>query len=78
MPRVDCSNASLPDKLSRLVDKYSIPPGLLQLELTETAYMDNPDFVNNMICDLLKRWFLIMKDDFGSGFYSLNTIKEIK
>ena len=42
MSRVDCSNASLPDKLSRLVDKYSIPPGLLQLELTETAYMDNP------------------------------------
>lgn len=78
MSRVDCSNASLPDKLSRLVDKYSIPPGLLQLELTETAYMDNPDFVNNMICELRKRGFRIMMDDFGSGFSSLNTLKDIQ
>lgn len=78
MSRVDCSNAGLPDKLTRLVRKYDISPGLLQLELTESAYMDNPDFVNNMICELRKRGFWIMMDDFGSGFSSLNTLKDIQ
>lgn len=78
MSRVDCSNAGLPDKLTRLVRKYDISPGLLQLELTESAYMDNPDFVNNMICELRKRGFRIMMDDFGSGFSSLNTLKDIQ
>lgn len=78
MSRVDCSNANLPDRLSWLVKKYDIPPGLLQLELTETAYMDNPEFVNNMICELRKRGFRIMMDDFGSGFSSLNTLKDIQ
>lgn len=78
MSRVDCSNAGLPDKLTRLVRKYDISPGLLQLKLTESAYMDNPDFVNNMICELRKRGFRIMMDDFGSGFSSLNTLKDIQ
>ncbi len=78
MSRVDCSNAGLPDKLTHLVKKYDISPGLLQLELTESAYMDNPDFVNSMICELRKRGFRIMMDDFGSGFSSLNTLKDIQ
>ena len=78
MSRVDCSNTNLPDKISHLVQRYNIPPGLLQLELTESAYMDNPDFVNNMIRELRKRGFRIMMDDFGSGFSSLNTLKEIQ
>ncbi|HIX71529.1 MAG TPA: GGDEF domain-containing protein, partial [Candidatus Anaerobutyricum stercoripullorum] len=78
MSRVDCSNTNLPDKITHLVQRYNIPPGLLQLELTESAYMDNPDFVNNMIRELRKRGFRIMMDDFGSGFSSLNTLKEIQ
>ena len=78
MSRVDCSNARLPDNLSKLIKKYDIPPGMLMLELTETAYMDNPEFVNNMIQELRKRGFLIMMDDFGSGFSSLNTLKDIQ
>ncbi|MDO5147269.1 MAG: EAL domain-containing protein [Eubacteriales bacterium] len=78
MSRIDCSNSGLPERLSKLVEKYGIPPELLHLELTESAYMDNPAFINNMIMELRRRGFYIMIDDFGSGYSSLNTLKDIQ
>ena len=60
-----------------LVQKYEIAPELLKLEITETALMS--DFKKNM--EILKRLqdfgFKIEIDDFGSGYSSLNMLKDI-
>lgn len=75
--RVDMYNPNLVDVFSGLVKKYDIPPALLNLELTESAYMDNPDVMCNTVKQLRSAGFTVMMDDFGSGYSSLNTLKDI-
>ena len=60
-----------------LVQKYDIDPKLLKLEITETALMS--DFNKNMVIikRLQKYGFDIEIDDFGSGYSSLNMLKDI-
>ena len=75
--RVNLYNPNLVSVLTGLVEKYQIPPRLLNLELTESAYMDNPSLMENTVLALRRAGFVIMMDDFGSGYSSLNTLKEI-
>ena len=60
-----------------LVDKYDIDPVNLNIEITETTLMS--DFDKNMgIIRLLQNYgFNIEIDDFGSGYSSLNMLKDI-
>lgn len=75
--RVNMYNPNLVDVLTGLVKKYGIPPQLLHLELTESAYMENPEMMMNTVQALQQAGFKILMDDFGSGYSSLNTLKEI-
>lgn len=77
MSRCDIYNTKVVDVLVDLVNKYQIPPRLLNLEVTESAYMDNPMIIKETVDRLHKAGFLVMMDDFGSGYSSLNTLKDI-
>lgn len=77
MSRVEMYNPNIVNILTEMVEQYDIDPALLQLELTESAYMDNPEVINNVLDSLHEAGFTIMMDDFGSGFSSLNTLKDI-
>lgn len=60
-----------------LVEKYDISPEKLKLELTETALMMDPE-KQLMLLDKLQRYgFQVEIDDFGSGYSSLNMLKDI-
>lgn len=61
-----------------LVEKYEIDTSKLHLEITETVLMSNPVKVNQLIMKLKRLGFLIEIDDFGSGYSSLNLLKDIK
>ena len=60
-----------------LVDRYGISPDRLNIEITETALME--DFQKNMdvIQQLREFGFRVEIDDFGSGYSSLNMLKDI-
>lgn len=75
--RVSLYNYKLADVILELVRKYNIEPRLLQLELTESAYTSNPDMIKHTMSQLQKYGFCILMDDFGSGYSSLNTLKDI-
>lgn len=75
--RVNMYNPNLVDILTALVKKYDIPPELLNLEITESAYMDSPGVMEKTVTELQEKGFLILMDDFGSGYSSLNTLKNI-
>ena len=75
--RVSMYNPKLVDIICDMVDKYQIPPELLQLELTESAYTNNPTAIKNMMEEFQKRGFSVLMDDFGSGYSSLNVLKDI-
>lgn len=60
-----------------LVEKYDIKPEKLKLEITETALMSDLEKNMEIIRRLQKYGFLIEIDDFGSGYSSLNMLKDI-
>ncbi len=60
-----------------LVEKYDINPKLLKLEITETALMSDFDKNTRIIRKLQNYGFDIEIDDFGSGYSSLNMLKDI-
>lgn len=75
--RVDLYNPKLCDVIIGLVEKYNIPVEYFQLELTESAYTDNKNLLNDIMRRLQEYGFVMMMDDFGSGYSSLNMLKEI-
>ena len=64
-------------RLASLIKKYGIPSDCLRLEITESAYMDNGDLLVSTVKDLKSMGFVVMMDDFGSGYSSLNTLKDL-
>lgn len=78
MSRISLYNPKLTELMKELTKKYNISPSLLQLEVTESAYMTDPELMENTIESLHGAGFTILMDDFGSGYSSLNTLKQIK
>lgn len=76
--RINMYNPKIVDIIKGITDKYNIPPSLLNLELTESAYVENPVAIKEIISNLQKNGFTILMDDFGSGYSSLNILKDIK
>lgn len=75
--RVDLANPKLVDSIIALADKYQIPHKLLNLELTESAYTDNPEKMIQIMKHFQDNDFIILMDDFGSGYSSLSVLKDI-
>ena len=61
-----------------LVKKYDINPRNLKLEITESAIMVNLPRQLELIRMLREASFIVEMDDFGSGYSSLNMLKEIQ
>lgn len=75
--RVSLYNPRLVEAICGLTDRYHIPRELLELELTESAYTTNPKAIKETMERLQKEGFSILMDDFGSGYSSLNVLKDI-
>lgn len=75
--RVNLYNKDLIRQLCELTDKYNVPKELINLEITESAYTESPEILQQMTEKLKNCGFVIMMDDFGSGYSSLNILKDI-
>ena len=75
--RVSLYNPNLAEVIHEMVKRYQIDPKLLQLELTESVYASNPDVIRKTMAKLQSYGFCVLMDDFGSGYSSLNTLKDI-
>lgn len=75
--RLDIYNPNLCQTLKSLVEKYSLPPSYLKLEITESAYMETPEQLIEVVSTLQSMGFTVEMDDFGSGYSSLNTLKDV-
>ena len=73
---VDIVNLDVPQIFSSLVEKYQLEPKLLLAEITETMLAENASLVENTIQGLHRKGFSVMMDDFGSGYSSLNMLKD--
>ena len=61
----------LPDIIRRVIDRYEIPPGMLDLEVTESSLMKNVTQSMNIMQELKNLGTTISLDDFGTGYSSL-------
>lgn len=75
--RVEFYNPALCDDIRNIVKKHNISPDFIKIEITESAYSDNPVQVLEAIKKLHAYGFSVLMDDFGSGYSSLNMLKDL-
>lgn len=66
------------EKIKGTISRYEIPPSLIILEVTEGVSMENQEHVKDVIEKLHRFGVSVSMDDFGSGYSSLNVLKELQ
>ena len=64
------------DEVLSIVNEYNIAHHLLTVEITESAFIKNQQFLANQINRFREAGFNVWMDDFGSEYSSLNTLQE--
>ncbi len=64
-------------EFASLIKKYDIDPALFNIEITETAVTSDVNKCARLILELQRSGFKVEIDDFGSGYSSLNMLKDI-
>jgi EAL domain-containing protein (putative c-di-GMP-specific phosphodiesterase class I) len=70
-----CHGTGLLPQLDRLLRETGIDPALLELEITETAAMQDPERSRELLQQLRARGIKVAIDDFGTGYSSLSYLK---
>ena len=74
--RLDFELMDAVSELEKLVDKYQIPKEYLHVEITESALTDETNILKTAMASLHEKGYSIWLDDFGSGYSSLNVLKD--
>ncbi len=69
--------SDLAGQIRDLVDAEGAPHELIEIELTESAFFDDKKAMINTIGELKSYGFAVSMDDFGSGYSSLNSLKDM-
>ena len=67
----------LANQIARMVDEAGCPHKLIEIELTESAFFDDKDAMIQTINQLKSNGFSVSMDDFGAGYSSLNSLKDM-
>ncbi|MDD2267209.1 EAL domain-containing protein [Sulfuricurvum sp.] len=63
--------------IPNILKRNSCPPALIELELTESIIMNNPEYSKNILAQLAESGFKLAIDDFGTGYSSLAYLKNL-
>ncbi|WP_333873436.1 EAL domain-containing protein [Methylobacter sp.] len=75
---VQFRHPDLPELVTRILDEEGLPPEYLELELTESVAMHNPQDAIEIMNNLHERGIRMSIDDFGTGYSSLSYLKKFK
>ncbi len=75
--RIHLNDENFVNDIEKLVDSYRIPHSLLELELTESIFLNNTEEALTVMRKLRKKGFDVSIDDFGAGYSSLNLLKDM-
>ena len=67
----------IPAHFHHLIQAYNLTPDQIHIEITETAYVENPGLLISTTEKLRSLGFQVEMDDFGSGYSSLHMLKEV-
>ncbi|MCR4780005.1 MAG: EAL domain-containing protein [Ruminiclostridium sp.] len=77
MSRLDMLHDSYIDDIEKLRKKYDIPVKLLHAEITESSAVGGMELVIGVLKKLHDCGYKVEMDDFGSGYSSLNMLKDL-
>lgn len=75
---VQFRDSDLPSRVLRLLAEERLPPARLELELTESVTLDNPERAVLLMDRLFNEGIQLAIDDFGTGYSSLSYLKRIR
>ena len=74
---MDIDQMDVADVIGGLLNEYDVDARLLRVEITESAMAKNLSMVKDTIRKLHARGIMVLMDDFGSAYSSLNMLKDI-
>lgn len=75
--RVDFFKKDFIENIVNICDRYKIPYSLIEIEITESSMFGDTDTLFNVSRNLQDIGFIVAMDDFGSGYSSVNMLKNI-
>jgi len=75
--RILMHNPDYINQVAKIMKRYRIPNGFIELEVTETVFFDERSLMIKTMNQLKSMDLCISMDDFGSGYSSLNMLKDI-
>lgn len=75
--RAHFAEENLAEHICFVVDKFNVPHEFIELELTESAFFDDKAMLLTTVRKLKDFGFKVSMDDFGAGYSSLNSLKEL-
>ena len=76
--RYDIFQPRFVEKLEEIRKRYDVPVKYLRVEITESAIVGGSQHTNEIIHKLHNSGYIVEMDDFGSGYSSLNVLKDIE
>ena len=77
MSRYDIYNHEYVDAIEEIRKKYDVPVKYLRIEVTESSAIGGMELVSSVLNKLHYYGYLVEMDDFGSGYSSLNILKDL-
>ncbi len=75
--RANFTRENLAQHVCQLVDGYGADHSFIELELTESAFFDDKSILQRILNELKGYGFRVSMDDFGAGYSSLNSLKDL-
>ena len=76
LSRIDFFQGSIFEEVEEIRERYQVPRNMLYVEVTESAFVHEGDVIRNEIDRFRAAGYEVWMDDFGSGYSSLNTLKD--
>ncbi len=76
--RLHLNDSRFIPQMRRIMAQYNVPNKLLEAEITESVIFNNLERAQEVVAGLHLYGFPVAMDDFGSGYSSLNVLKELK
>jgi diguanylate cyclase (GGDEF)-like protein len=77
LSRKDFRKADLVEQIESIAKKYSIPRELLNIEITESAFINHPEKLSKYIDLFHELGYQVWMDDFGTAYSSLGALKDL-
>ena len=76
LSRLDFDEIDMLKAISDILRKHNVPSRAIHIEITESVMLDNTAYFRRIFDSFHDAGFAIFMDDFGSGYSSLNVLKD--